>query len=200
MGEPCRRITFFLVTLLTTGVACLASGAVLAFSIICRLDKTAKYIVITAGVAAGLSLLLFAFAVYASCCGQVKARLTLSIVFLAFAAAFLAAAVLVWVKQSDILRVVGHGWDAELIDAVGRRFEQRFKCTGWAGQATCEGVVRGWLDIWSNVIGGASLVACVLACVGAFIAINYACCFDEEDSSSRNVPMLKQTLMLSRGW
>ena len=200
MGEPCRRITFFLVTLVSAGVVCFLGGASLAFSFICGLDRVAQPVVIAVGTAAGVSLLVFVFAVYASCCGKVKAHVVLSIVFLVFAGVFVAVAVLVWVRQSDVLRLVGHAWDPEFFGAVGSRFEQRFGCKGWSGRDTCEGVVRRWLDVWANVIGGVALGGCVLACVGAFVAINYACCLDETDSSSRNVPMLKQTLMLSRGW
>ena len=200
MGEACRRVSLFFAAFLTFCGLSLGSCCILAFSFICGLDKLNKPIVIGVGVAAGISVLLFIFAIYASCCGARKSRVFLGITFILFALTLVTLAICLWIKQTDILDIVAHGWDPQHIDSIGHKFETKFNCKGWDGQGTCQDIVCTWLRLWSNVIGGVSLLSCVIASIGAFISLDYAYLHNEEGSSSRNIPMLKETLMISRGW
>jgi hypothetical protein len=139
MCEVCGKIFFTLLTLLSIGIT---SAAVIGVFVLVQLSAMAtisQEFNIGLYIALSFSVIMLIFAIYASCCGDKCARITLGILYLIYAAALGTAAGFILAKGSAIMNELGKSWtNPSDGGTLARELEKQYECLCWdSSQASC---------------------------------------------------------------
>jgi hypothetical protein len=182
----CRKFFFLFVSIITLGaVLGLFIAAIILGERVQYFDIDKKLLPITITVAV-VAFLIFLFSVVVSCSQKRGCRIALAIIFILFAAALLAGAVVALVRQDDVVPAIQRAWqgtsqsDKDIVLAL----EDAFDCCGWdspdskcrdKGEPTCASVIPPDVDKYWKAVAGALLGFAVLLLILGGIATNCAC-------------------------
>ena len=189
----CKCIGGALLTImscLTLGL-CLAAVVILLIIVetkdIPEATKEARIVLIVVLV---ITALIFIFAIYASCCGKICARRTLSAIFLIFAVVLLIIAIIMFTYTDRITAEIGKFWEEgekhnqKVIDKI----EESLKCCGYnsdkgcpADTERCKDKIQSEVNKIAYAIGVILVVICILLLICTIIGCSSKCAPREDE-------------------
>ncbi|OHT04750.1 hypothetical protein TRFO_06184 [Tritrichomonas foetus] len=178
-------IVLSIITLLTMGVISALFVAALVVTKMKDLDHLSDevfYVIIAGSV---ISLVLFFFGIYASCCGGRCSKIILAILYLVFAAALGASGAFLIARGDEIIEHCRKIWDDSQFVEVRDNIEEIFKCCGYDAEArclitlelqTCHEVIGDYISKYKFYGGIAALALAVIVIIGMMIALANTCC------------------------
>ena len=193
MGGLCNCIsaTFFsILTIGTIGITAIATTAIFILVKLKKLDVLSHQVYVGLTVALVVVLLIFLFAIYASCCGRRCAKFILFILYLLYAIAFAALGVVILVKKDAVVNEAERFWLEDKYEDTYKIIEKAFNCECWNATLCgdneshytpghdCQTVLGNDVHKYWKVIIGVTFGFAGLIFLGAACACGYACCRD----------------------
>lgn len=202
-----RNFLFTLLTLLTIGVSCAVFIAMIYYFDKIHMKSVAEDLMVGVIIGLCLSILLFIYGLYASCCGNRCHKCLLSVFYLIFTITLGAVGVALLAAKSKVKEGLAKLWqdnEKSVTDAL----EEGFKCKSWNDasipkEQRCETVITEFYEKYGNIGGGVLIALFVVLMGGTIIAFRFVCKREpKSDKASSTQPNGKDqfTTPLTYGW
>lgn len=175
------------------GLTCAGTVSVFVYMKVKNIDVLSDTLHIALICSVVVVCLLFAYAIYASCCGRKCAKFTLGVLFLCYTVVLILIAVLMYMKKDSVLiETAANLWinSAETGD-VYAYLEDSFGCKCWnvtccatgvvydPAVPTCQAIIAETISKYWDILAGTVVPMAVLMLIGVSCAFGYACFYNE---------------------